>query len=95
MDVPSGILGGDFAIILAIKATIAGTTKHQVPTLLNRTAAAAAPTANVNTAADMRRIRNWVASRVSGGNPRIASAASIISCVVVPVMSVVGGELPK
>src|SRR5271166_2058716 len=84
----------DPAEIRASSATTGGTAKHQFAILLNSRAAIAAPPAKLATAIDIRRSRARAASRASGESPRIVSATSIMICVVVPVMIVVGGDEP-
>ena len=72
--------------------TMGGSAKHQMPCLAYIRAAAAQPRANAARLPDIRDSRARIALRESAGMPRIKSARSIITCVVLPVMMVVGGK---
>ncbi len=79
----------------AASAATGGTTKHHMWVALNNHAAKPAPVAKDATVIPILRNRRRVTSRFSGARPRSVSAMSIIICVVVPVMTVLGGAADR
>ena len=88
-------LGVDAARIALAAPTAAGTARHQNPTQAYNPAAAAQPAANQTIAMSMRWNLARTAGAWSGAAPRIRSTASSTTWVVLPVISVLGGRLPR
>ena len=71
--------------------TICGNTKHHISNRMKRRAAAPQPKANTNTFTDI--LVSLAFDWLFAPPGRIRSAKSIMICVVVPVIRVVGGAL--
>src|SRR5882757_565738 len=72
-----------------------GTTKHQTPTCAYRRAAVAQPAAKTAMLVDMASRRALGAGAFSTDGACTISARSIMICVVIPVINVEGGAVPR